>query len=52
MRMQATVSVSFDGGPEQVVRTHDADGLAQQVSRNVAVPPGAGSAEVSWRLEG
>lgn len=47
---RGTVSVSFDGGAEQVVRTHDANGLAQQISLNVAVPPGARTARVSWRL--
>ena len=47
---KATVSVSFDGGPAQVVQTLNADGLAQQVSLNVAVPSGARAAKVSWRL--
>ncbi|MFJ8960830.1 alkaline phosphatase family protein [Lentzea sp. NPDC102401] len=47
---RGTVSVSFDGGAEQVVRTHDANGLAQQISLNVTVPSGARTARVSWRL--
>ncbi|TWP47818.1 nucleotide pyrophosphatase [Lentzea tibetensis] len=47
---RATVSVSFDGGPEKVVQTLTADGLAKQISLDVAVPAGARSAVVSWRL--
>ncbi|WP_052685304.1 alkaline phosphatase family protein [Lentzea aerocolonigenes] len=47
---RGTVSVSFDGGPAQMVKTHNADGLAQQISLNVTVPPGARTAKVSWRL--
>ncbi|MEV6241433.1 alkaline phosphatase family protein [Lentzea sp. NPDC051838] len=47
---KAAVSVSFDGGPAQVVKTHTADGLAQQISLTVAVPSGARTAKVSWRL--
>ncbi|ANZ38664.1 nucleotide pyrophosphatase [Lentzea guizhouensis] len=47
---RGTVAVSFDGGPAQVVRTHDANGIAQQITLDVAVPPGARSVKVSWRL--
>lgn len=47
---RGTVSVSFDGGPERIVRAHDADGLAQQISVTVAVPSGARTARASWRL--
>jgi hypothetical protein len=47
---RGTVSVSFDGGPAQIVKTHNADGLAQRISLNVTVPSGARTARVSWRL--
>ncbi|MBM7772816.1 hypothetical protein JOD54_003020 [Actinokineospora baliensis] len=46
----ATVTVSFDGGAAKTVLTYTGDAIAKIEALSVAVPAGAQSAKVTWRL--
>ncbi|SER58125.1 alkaline phosphatase family protein [Actinokineospora terrae] len=46
----ATVTVSFDGGAARTALTYTGDAIAKIESLSIAVPAGAQSAKVTWRL--
>ncbi|WP_018682064.1 alkaline phosphatase family protein [Actinokineospora enzanensis] len=46
----ATVTVSFDGGTPRTVLTYTGDAIAKVESLTVAVPAGAATMKVTWRL--
>ncbi|GAA3009902.1 alkaline phosphatase family protein [Actinokineospora diospyrosa] len=46
----ATVTVSFDGGAAKTALTYTGDAIAKIEALSVAVPAGAQSAKVTWRL--